>query len=339
MDKNEVLAVTTFGHRVAEDEADTLSSYFVETDQWRKVFLGQVDIVYGPKGSGKSALYSLLRSRGDELRERGIIGVAAERITGAPVFEALVADPPTSEESFRGLWKLYFLSLIGTVFRDLGIKNEHVQRLMPALEAAGLVLPEFSLKRSLRAAMDYIRRIDSVSGGLKIDPTTGLPGGVEGKVTLREPGNEERKQGYASGDTLLEIADAALGAVNDKIWIVLDRLDVAFAESAGLEENALRALFRVYRDIAGLANISLKIFLRDDIWARLTSKGFREASHITKSITITWDYRSLLNLVVRRALYNEAIREFYEIDPTVVLASAEEQEHFFYRMPVPSRLG
>ena len=50
----------TFGSRVAEDEGEGLLSYFVETEQWRKLIAGDVDIVYGAKGAGKSALYSLL---------------------------------------------------------------------------------------------------------------------------------------------------------------------------------------------------------------------------------------------------------------------------------------
>src|SRR6202795_4942196 len=63
MDKIEVLRAIAFGHRVAEDETDVLSTYFVETDHWQRLYRGDIDIVYGPKGSGKSALYSLLLSK------------------------------------------------------------------------------------------------------------------------------------------------------------------------------------------------------------------------------------------------------------------------------------
>jgi hypothetical protein len=169
---------------------------------------------------------------------------------------------------------------------------------------------------------------------------SGQAEGFEGKVTLREPGSEQRKLGYVSADTLLERADRALGEEKIQFWIVLDRLDVAFADSPALEENALRALFRVYRDMAALENISLKIFLRDDIWARITSEGFREASHITKSITITWDVPSLLHLVVRRILHNEVIREFYKVDPAAVLTNVGEQKKLFYRVfPAQVDLG
>jgi hypothetical protein len=52
MDKRTLLSNSTFGNRVAEFEGEALSSYFVETEQWRKVLAGEVDIIYGPKGSG-----------------------------------------------------------------------------------------------------------------------------------------------------------------------------------------------------------------------------------------------------------------------------------------------
>jgi hypothetical protein len=332
MNKREVLAATTFGQRVAEQEADALISYFVETHQWKKLLSGEVDVIYGPKGSGKSALYALLRERWKELLERHILPIPGEEIQKAPVFADLVTDPPASEEQFRGLWKLYFLSLLATGFRLVALDNDHVRSVNAALESAGLLSAEWSLKRALRAALDYVRRIESVGAEVKVDPVTGQPVGVGGKITLREPGNEQRRQGYVSADSLMEEADKALGEGKLNIWIVLDRLDVAFAESPALERNALRALFRVYSDFAGLDNISVKIFLRDDIWTRIMSSGFREASHITKSITITWDSQSLLHLVIRRALHNDALREFYRVDPGTVLASAEEQYRLFYRI-------
>jgi hypothetical protein len=77
MNKHEILSKTTFGHRVAEDETDALVSYFVETDHWKRIYKGEVDIVYGLKGAGKSAIYSLLLSKKAEFYGRGIVLVAA----------------------------------------------------------------------------------------------------------------------------------------------------------------------------------------------------------------------------------------------------------------------
>ena len=87
MTKREALSRTDFGRRVAEDEVDALSSYFVETDNWRRLYSGDIDVIYGPKGSGKSALYSLLVARSNELFDRNILLVPAESRGEPPRFE------------------------------------------------------------------------------------------------------------------------------------------------------------------------------------------------------------------------------------------------------------
>ena len=66
MELTEILRSLTFGERVAEEE-NTLENYFVETSQWNKIWRGDVDIIYGPKGSGKSALYYLLLKKESDL--------------------------------------------------------------------------------------------------------------------------------------------------------------------------------------------------------------------------------------------------------------------------------
>jgi hypothetical protein len=117
-----------------------------------------------------------------------------------------------------------------------------------------------------------------------------------------------------------------------KVWVLLDRLDIAFTESKVLEENALRALFRVYSDLQILDNLRFKIFLRSDIWRVITKKGFSGASHITRTITISWDEDSLLDLVIRRALNNQNLLDFYNVNQSDILSSVEKRSDLFYRI-------
>ena len=163
----------------------------------------------------------------------------------------------------------------------------------------------------MRGVRDYARRLidaESYEGGFTFDPDTGMPNGIRGKITLREPSGEESRRGLVSVDALLGRANEAFAESGVELWLVLDRLDVAFAETEELEKNALRALFKVYLDLAAHDRLSLKIFLRTDIWKRITREGFREASHITRHATITWDSQSLLNLALRRILNNASLR-------------------------------
>jgi len=99
-----------------------------------------------------------------------------------------------------------------------------------------------------------------------------------------------------------------------------------------LEKNALRALFRVYRDFSGHDHIKLKIFLRTDIWTRIVESGFREASHITRDITLTWSKNALLNLIIRRVLKNATLVEVEKIDREAVLRSFPAQNELFYKL-------
>ena len=94
MDKYEVLRSVSFGQRVAEEEADLLATYFVETGEWTRLYRGDIDIIYGPKGSGKSALYSLLFAKSGELFDRSIVLVPGENRLGTTAFH--VTNHPSS---------------------------------------------------------------------------------------------------------------------------------------------------------------------------------------------------------------------------------------------------
>lgn len=334
--KRDILDRVSFGKRIAEDEVDELAQYFVETDQWRRIFAGDVDIVFGDKGAGKSAIYSLLVSRADVLFDRGIVLVPAEKPRGAPAFKDLVVDPPASQQEFIGLWKLYFLCLLAQAFREWGIGGQMADHLIQPLEAEKLIAKgPTSFQGLIRGALSYVRallRVESVEGGLAVDPATGMPVGVTGKITLREPSAGERDEGFLSVDSLFRAANEALEEADYRMWLVLDRLDVAFADSDEVEGNALRALFMVYADLREFERIDIKIFLRTDIWRRITQEGMREASHIEDQVAISWDPQSLLNLVVKRLLRNEAIRQFYDVVDTDILSSVDGQKDLFYRI-------
>jgi hypothetical protein len=333
--KLEVLKALFFGERVAEEESVELGRYFVQTDQWRQLYAGQADVVYGLKGSGKSALYSSLLNHRDELEDRGIRLIAGENPRGTPVFRDLVDDPPTTEQEFRNLWKLYFLQLIGQNFRDRVVESDEADQFVARMEESGLLPKAGGLKAFVRSALDYVRyftKPEGVETNLKLDSSTGMPTGITGKILFREPNAAAQRAGAVSVDALFGLANKALSDTERAVWILLDRLDVAFAENIDLEQNALRALFVVYADLRIYEKITPKIFLRSDIWERITRAGFREASHITKAITISWNDPSLMNLIMRRVLQAEEIALFYDVIPVQILGDLAKQNDLFYRV-------
>lgn len=328
-----ILTKASFGDRIAEEELEQLQNYFVETEQWRKLLAGDIDIVFGAKGSGKSALYSLLVAQKEQLRlGRRTIFIPAENPRGTPAFRDLTAAPLLSEEHFRGLWKLYFLTILADYIRHAldtsRASNDEAQSVIEFLTRNGLLAPNVTLLSRLKTALDYLRKwIPSFEGGIT-DPTTGIV--LSGKITLTEPTPEQRGLGYLSLDDLLFKLNSAFAALKITAWLALDRLDVAFADNDILEANALRSLFRTYLDIRQLEQFKIKIFLRDDIWHKIVKAGFREASHITRTLHLSWDEKSLLNLLVRRLAANILICDHYGVTEEDVLGSAHLQDKFFY---------
>jgi hypothetical protein len=163
------------------------------------------------------------------------------------------------------------------------------------------------------------------------EPGAGQPSGVVGRIVLREPSAELKQKGIISVDNLYADLDEALKAYSRKVWVLLDRLDVAFVENHSLEANALRALIRAYNDIRNRDHLSLKIFLREDIWKRITEGGLREASHITRFVKLDWTQSALMNLIMRRLLNNAAFVKEFRVNKDEVLKDAKEQESLFYR--------
>ncbi|RRH71288.1 P-loop ATPase, Sll1717 family [Falsigemmobacter faecalis] len=329
MEKVDILKNLRFGERIAEEELDDLERYFVATDQWSRVFSGEVDVVYGSKGAGKSAIYALIDKRQDELFDRGIIVKGAENVRGNTAFKDVLGDPPPSERSFIDLWKLYFLIIATSTIRDYGISDKNTQHLVKALTDAQLLPDTASLAQLFQRAKKLIWSYvfpekESVEWTVTLEAATGLPV-VTRKVNLAQTLRPQDVKVDLPLDELLNFANSALLKSGFSLWVLFDRLDVAFNDTPDLERNALRALFRVYNDFKAFDNLKLKIFVRDDIWERITEGGFAEASHVTRTATITWSYESLLNLFIRRLLANKEFVEARSINPANIEGDFDRQ--------------
>lgn len=333
MKKIELLKNSRFGERVAEEEQETLSSYFVETDTWRQLLNGELDVIYGSKGSGKSALYSNLLKHADTFASENTLLIAAEELRGEPVFRQVLSRDKIGEDEFKGLWLIYIITLIGKQVAQFNGENPKVSNFIKRLEDEGL-LEGTGLRRFLSNARDYVKdffgKVRELGGGVELDPITGIPK-VTGSIAFHEPTRDLRKAGIISVYDLLDTAQEVLESLDTKVWIMFDRLDVAFSDSPELEAVALKTLFRTYNDIRSKNNIKMKIFIRDDIWKRIVADtGFREGSHITKQVTIQWNDQDLFQLLTSRILDNQIFREFLNVSKEEVFRDSNKQLKIFY---------
>lgn len=332
--KLELLRAIRVGQRVAEDEKNELSKYFVKTSQWHKLEANEIDVVYGAKGTGKSALYALLTNNKVEFLGKRILLVPAENPMGASVFQSLIDDVEPTENEIAYIWKLYILTLIVAEMRKLNINDAVTNQLVAALELAGLLPKTFTPAVLFARAKRYIlsfseKEASEVEYSLGLDSDSGMPTAT--KKTVFRP-DDKKALSNIPVDDLLVFANNGLKNSGYFLWVLFDRLDVSFAGKPNLEKVALRSLFRVYSDIKPLENIRAKIFVRKDIWDRITEGGFREASHVIKTDNIEWNRDGLLNLVVNRLLNNRGLVEYLKIDKDKVLSDLSKQEDVLSRI-------
>ncbi|WP_058637858.1 P-loop ATPase, Sll1717 family [Pseudomonas parafulva] len=332
--KRTLLGNIRVGQRVAEDETDELAKYFVKTSQWHKLANGEIDVIYGAKGTGKSALYSLLTNSDADFRTRGIVLIPAENPLGASAFQGLIEDSDQDENALVYIWKLYVLQLIAGHLRKVERVDDGSQKLISSLETAGLLPKTYSLTALFARAKNYIQSFslkspEEVEYQLGLDVDSGLPTATR-KAKYAPDGN--RHLSSLPVNDLLQFANDGLQAAGFKVWLLFDRLDVSFSSSPELEKAALRALFRVYADLKPLPNITAKIFVRKDIWDRITEGGFREASHVIKTDTIEWDRDGLLNLVVNRLLNNDSLVTYLKVKKDAVAGDLDAQEQLLTRI-------
>lgn len=329
-----------FGYSTAEQD-DVLWDTFVETDLWSSVFDGRVDVILGPKGAGKSAVYSRLFSKSKELHRQGIELVGAESVADDPVFRELPNVPTLTGKQFVALWKLYFLTLIGAKLRDLRIDDPKAEIVISALEASEL-LPrggESRLIELFQKALRYVQvELEFEAGGSTLPLPIGVSGDahVSGKVILHPPTEDQRRQGLLSVHDLLLLAGDALARKNLTLWLLVDRLDMAFPSADdALEAKALRTLLQTYIDLlVKRYRVSLKLFLRDDVWERITrvpGDPIIGADAIRRR-SIRWSDNALINLAARRLAHNTDLCKIYHSNTTKVRKDFSLQQDLINRV-------
>ena len=108
-----VLLVLDLGSSVAEHD-ELLQQHFVETSTFRQVLQGKVDVVAGDKGTGKTAIFRILKERYTAYQELSDVEVIpAFNPAGTPIFQRLLETETLDENQYISVWKAYFLSLAG----------------------------------------------------------------------------------------------------------------------------------------------------------------------------------------------------------------------------------
>lgn len=323
----DILQALKLGNSVAEFD-DSLEKYFVENEAFHALVRGDIDIVAGDKGTGKTALYRIVQKRHRELEAIANIEILPGfNPSGSSVFQKLVQGEALTEGLYVSVWKAYLLSLAGNWALDIVGENgsESFKQLEKMLEQSGLRTKDQKPDTIFGKITNYFfRKPSSTEYSISVTET-GLPTfGRKASYTGIESKVDQPKE--ISHEEALSLLDRCLNELGIILWIALDRLDEAFDGFPNIEIPALRALLRTYLDLQAFGCFKLKLFLRRDLFRRIIGSGFVNLTHVNARMgEIRWDERDLLNLLSRRIRDNPHVIQRLD-------AAALTDEQLFYRI-------
>lgn len=303
------------GNSVAEHDA-ALERYFVETSTFRSLVNDEGDIIAGDKGTGKTALFKILKQRYASIEALNNVElVEAFNPTGNPVFQRLAEGEPLEEGQYVTIWKAYVLALVGNWLLAIyeGEYTDSMFELEKLLDRVGLRSTDDTPSTVFSQLIALVRRLSNpqvMEVAMTVTPE-GLP-----VIAPRIELGEDERPILVRHDEALELLNRALDEIDLSAWIVLDRLDEAFVGFPAAEIPALRALYRTYLDLSAFGRIRLKLFVRKDLFRRIIQDGFVNLTHINaRKIEIVWDEEDLRDLLLRRVAENSDLLYELHIDP------------------------
>ena len=301
------------GKSVAEFD-QYLEKYFVETEPFRALISDNVDITSGDKGTGKTAIYQILQKRYPQIPELSKVEIITGfNPTGNPVFQRLAQQGLLTEGQYITVWKAYILSLVGNWLLELydGAFTDSMYQLDKLLKNTQLRSPNDTASSVFgRISSTVSRFLNPRSAGVELTfSESGIPI-ITPKLELGDAMSANADIEITPHEEALGLLEKALSESEITTWIILDRLDEAFQGFPETEVPALRALFRSYLDLLEFPHLKLKLFVRNDLFRKITQKGFVNVTHVNaRKVNIIWDEEDLLNLLCQRIKENSVVVE------------------------------
>ncbi|MFZ2056408.1 MAG: hypothetical protein WAV54_03245 [Acidimicrobiales bacterium] len=286
-----------FGEPVAENEADQLASYFVETASYREVLNRSLTIFVGRKGAGKSA--NFLRAA-DTMRSqpRNLVCVIQPSGYELASLVRLLAQFHAEDErmyAVEALWQyLLVTEIVRTVAADLS------DRLIPvAPESPQAELIDYADRHELNNEF-AVRLERAVASAL----------GNSGESIEERRADLARRMHQHELAEVRELLSAVLGR-KDRVCILIDNLDKAWTRTADLDQLAhlllglLTSVQRLRHSFARsdsrrhAIDLSLAVFLRSDIFEKVASLA-AEPDKLPISRLVWTDNDLLLRVIEER---------------------------------------
>lgn len=328
-----LLESISFGASAAENEFRDLEHYYLKTDQYQRALRGEVRLVVGRKGSGKTAIFIEVR---DYVRHYGRRDVILDlRPDGYQFikFKEMVLTylgRGALEHTVTAFWE--YLLLLEVCHKLLEKDRVYHMRDQLLLEPYRKLAALYESDRYVSEG-DFSERLSRLLQHITDDYQAKY--GTEPGRTLTQ--QEITELLYRHDVNLLREQVVEYASLKGKIYILFDNLDKGWP-THGLEAADvanLRALLEATRKIERQferrkIECSTLVFLRNDVYELLVSETPDRGKE--GSVVLDWSDPDLLRELLRRRLVHSGMpdRPFSELWRTVCVSHVDGEESSQY---------
>lgn len=298
------LAQLYLGSSSAENEFQELGNYYIETDEFRRAYRGEVQIVLGRKGTGKSALFFQLRDKLRSDKKNVVLDLKPEGFQLIKFKEQILdyLAEGTQEHTITAFWEyLLLLEICHKLLqndKDLHLRNnklfEPYQKLADVYNSDEYVSEGDFSERMLRLTQRIIEDFPVFDG----DPAN--------RIQL---GNEKITQ-YIYKHNIALLRSSLVNYLKNKqsLWILFDNLDKGWPPHGITAQDvlSLRCLMDAFGKLENdfkRENIPTRgvLFIRNDVYENLVSVT-PDRGKISQAF-VDWDDQAILLELLRRRFF------------------------------------
>ena len=296
------LDIVHCGDPAAENEATQLDAYFLETEQFRLTLSGELNIILGRKGSGKTAIFIQTRDKIRANKNNIVIDLAPEGFQLIKLKEFILdqLSHGTRKEFIAAYWE--YIVWLEIAHKILEKDERHVRydgRLIEPFERL-----QAAYKQRVEGAGDFAVRLsdltDRIVGRYQATIRSGEGAGVVSAKTLE----------IVHGSEIRPMRDEVLRYLKLKgiVCFLFDNLDRFWTPTGFVEVDALIiiGLVECLQDIRKRFNradidFHWAIFLRSDVY-EFVVRGMADYGKLATA-SVEWnDQELLLKMFQRRVL-------------------------------------
>lgn len=290
----------SLGASAAENEFRTLEAYFVETSEFVRTSRGEVTVVSGRKGSGKTAIFFMVRDAIRVKKNTQVTDLKPESHQLSLFRQELLklVDLGVFDHTLAAFWYFVFLSeMLFTIKREYVHRSQFDMKALQALSEIDLVLNEFGILDS----GDFTARINRLSKFVLME--------INSAKTQKGGLNPERITNIVFRGGIVRIKQLIVQYSDPKttLFLLFDNIDKGWPTN-GVEEFDIRmtrlmveSLDKLKRDLdAADRQFSSVVFLRNDIYELLVEQTPDRGK--AGQIRIDWNDRAKLRMVIYKRL-------------------------------------